>query len=124
MEMIVMKYNVVNKNNESYIILNNNGTKISSEQDMLDIIGFCFESGVNSVAIDGNILSDEFYDLKTKILGMSLQKFINYNIRLAIIINEEKLLSDRFKELKLELNKGGNIRVCHSIEEAEIWLVK
>lgn len=119
-----MKYNVVNKNNESYIILNNNGTKISSEQDMLDIIGFCFESGVNSVAIDGNILSDEFYDLKTKILGMFLQKFINYNIRLAIIINEEKLLSDRFKELKLELNKGGNIRVCHSIEEAEIWLVK
>lgn len=118
-----MKYNVVNKNNEKYIILNDSGTQIYSEQDMLDIIGFCFERGVNSVAIDGNILSDEFYDLKTKILGISLQKFINYNIRLAIIINEEKLLSDRFKELKLELNKGGTIRIFHSLEEAEMWLI-
>lgn len=119
-----MKYDVINKNDEKYIILNDSGTQISSEQDMLDIIGFCFESGVNSVAIDGNILSEEFYDLKTKLLGMSLQKFINYNIRLAIIINEEKLLSDRFKELKLELNKGVNLRICHSIEEAEKWLIK
>lgn len=48
-----------------------------------------------------------------------MQKFINHNIRLAIIINEEKLLSDRFKELKLELNKGGNLRIFHSLEEAE-----
>ena len=77
-----------------------------------------------SVIIDGDILSEEFYDLKTKILGMSLQKFTNYNVKVAFIIEKERVLSDRFKELVLEINKGSNFRVCHSIEDAEMWLLR
>ena len=116
----MMKYSVVIKNDKSYILCNEIESKICKEQDMLDIISLCFENSVYSVIIDGNILSEEFYDLKTKILGMSLQKFINYNVKVAFIIEKERVLSDRFKELVLEINKGSNFRVCHSIEDAEM----
>lgn len=122
-EWIRMKYKVINRNNESYIIYDEIETKISSEQDMLDIISACFENRASSVIIDGRSFSEEFYDLKTKLLGMSMQKFINYNIRVAFIIEKERILSDRFKELILEINKGINFRACSNIEDAEIWLL-
>lgn len=54
-----MKYNIVNKNNKSYIMYNETGAKICSEQDMLDVISACFETGINSV-IDGGIIAEEW----------------------------------------------------------------
>lgn len=118
-----MKYNVINKNNKRYIMYNEIESKICSEQDMLDVISACFENNANLVIIDGKTLAEEFYDLKTKLLGMSLQKFINYNIRVAFIVDKEREISDRFKELVLEINKGFDFRVCYSIEDAEKWLL-
>jgi len=120
-EMIVVKYRVVTKNNKSYLMYDE--TKISSEQDILDIISACFGDRIYSLIIDGNTLSEDFYDLKTKLLGMSLQKFINYNIKVAFIIEKDRAISDRFKELVLEINKGANFRVVHTIEDAEKWLL-
>ena len=114
-----MKYKVINKN---YIIYDE--IKIASEQDILDIVAICFENRINSIIIDGRCLSEEFYDLKTKMLGIALQKFINYNIRVAFIIDKDKAVSDRFKELVLEINKGVNFRVCSNVEDAETWLLK
>lgn len=119
-----MKYSVINKNDKSYIIYNEIDTKISSEQDVMDIISACFGERISLVVIDGNAIADEFYDLKTKLLGMALQKFINYKIRVVFIIDEERILSDRFKELVLEINKGTDFRVCGGIESAEQWLLK
>ena len=118
-----MKYSVINKNNKSYIMYNEIDRKISSEQDVMDIISACFGERISLVVIDGNAIADEFYDLKTKLLGMALQKFINYKIRVAFIIDEERVLSDRFKELVLEINKGHNFRTCQSMEVAEKWLL-
>lgn len=54
---------------------------------MLDVIGLCFENKINLVMINRNSLAEEFYDLKTKLLGMCLQKFINYNVRVAFIVD-------------------------------------
>lgn len=119
-----MKYNVVNKEDKSYIMFNEIESKIHSEADMLDIISACFESGINSVMIDGRIIADEFYDLKTKLFGMFLQKIINYKIKVVFIINEERTMNDRFKELALELNKGTDIRFYNNAEDAQEWLLK
>lgn len=118
-----MKYNIINKNDKNYIKYSKDDYKISSEQDVLDVISVCFETGINSIIMDGEILSDEFYDLSTKLLGIALQKFINYRVRIAFIIDEEKALSDRFKELVSELNKAANFRVCYTVENAEKWLL-
>lgn len=118
-----MKCKTINKSNKDYILYDDIERKIISEQDMLDIISECFSSRVNSVIIDGKSLIEDFYDLKTKLLGMSLQKFINYNIKVAFIIDNERVVSDRFKELVLEINKGGNFRVCSNVEDAESWLL-
>lgn len=118
-----MNYSVVSKKGKSYVMFNEIEAKINTEQDMLDIISACFESELNSVIIDGRILAEEVYDLKTKIFGTFLQKIINYRIKVAFLINEERTINDRFKELALELNKGPDIRFYYTIEDAEEWLL-
>ena len=118
-----MKYSIVNKNNKSYIMYNETGSKICSEQDMLDVISACFETGINSVIIDGSIIAEEFYDLKTKLLGTFLQKLINYRVKVVFLIHEERTNNDRFKELALELNKGTDLRFCQNLKDAEEWLL-
>ena len=117
-----MKYKVINKNDKSYILFDE--TKICSEGDILDIISATFSENISEIVIEGNTLSEEFYDLKTKLLGMALQKLINYHVKVAFIIEKDRILSDRFKELVLEINKGANFRSCSSIEEAVSWLLR
>ncbi|MCF0149080.1 MAG: DUF4180 domain-containing protein [Clostridium sp.] len=116
-----MKYKVINKDDKSYILFDEN--KICSEEEIIDVISAIFSENTSLVVIDKNVLSEEFYDLKTKLLGMALQKFINYHVKVAFIIEEDRVLSDRFKELILEINKGNNFRACNSIVDAENWLL-
>lgn len=70
------------------------------------------------------ILSEEFFDLKTKLAGNIIQKFVNYGIKAAVIIPQEKIQSDRFKEMVLEMNKGNHFRLYWGKEEAEKWLLE
>ncbi|MFU7518033.1 DUF4180 domain-containing protein, partial [Clostridium sp. HCS.1] len=59
-----MKYKVINKNDKSYILFDD--TKICSEGDILDMISSTFSENISEIVIEGNTLSEEFYDLKTK----------------------------------------------------------
>lgn len=55
---------------------------------------------------------------------MALQKFINYHVKVAVIIDDEEKLNDRFKEMIMESNKGNNFRTFKNIAEAESWISK
>jgi Domain of unknown function (DUF4180) len=117
-----MNYQVISENNKKYIFLSPPGRLIQSEQDGLDIIGICFENNANLLLIHKDLLSDDFLNLRTGLAGKVLQKFINYQIKAAAIINEEKF-NNRFKELVKEYNKGNAFRVFNNSEEAKNWLL-
>jgi len=51
-----------------------------------------------------------------------LQKFINYRVKTAILIQEDLQFSDRFKELLSEANKGNEYRTFVSKDNALNWL--
>jgi hypothetical protein len=53
---------------------------------------------------------------------MVLQKFINYHVKVAIIMEDEENLNERFKEMILEANKGNHFRTFKSIDDAESWI--
>lgn len=117
-----MNYQVATENNKNYIILSSPGRIIQSEQDGLDMIRICFENDANLVLIHEGLLSDDFLTLRTGLAGTILQKLINYNIKAAAIINEDKF-NARFKELVREYNKGTAFRVFHNAKEAKNWLL-
>lgn len=117
-----MNYKVVNKNNSKYIEFDSDLRELSSEQDVLDYISICMENNVYTVMLHSNVLSEDFFNLKTGLAGMALQKFINYNIKAAVIIEDEKKLNERFKEMIMEANKGNQFRTFKNIAAAETWI--
>ena len=57
---------------------------IQSLEDAMDLLGECFGNDCTGVVIPKNILSSEFFDLKTGLAGEILQKFTTYRIKLAV----------------------------------------
>ncbi len=52
-----------------------------------------------------------------------LQKFINYHIKVALILNDEIILNERFKEMIMESNKGNSFRTFNNIKDGEKWIL-
>ncbi|WP_275298513.1 DUF4180 domain-containing protein [Clostridium sp. YIM B02555] len=119
-----MNYRVVNKNNVKYIEFASEAWKLSSEQDVVDCISICMEKDIYTIIFHSKVLSEDFFNLKTMLAGMALQKFINYHVKVAVIIEDEEQYNDRFKEMIMEANKGNNFRTFKNIQEAEIWISK
>lgn len=119
-----MNYIVVNKENIKYIEFCSESWKLSSEHDVVDCISICMEKDIYTIMLHSDVLSEDFFNLKTRLAGMALQKFINYHVKVAVIIEDEEKLNDRFKEMIMEANKGNNFRTFKNIAEAEIWISK
>ncbi len=118
MDMIVME-----KNGRKYVEGAPGKVFISSERDALDFAGFCGNNQAPRILLDSENLSDDFFDLKTRLAGDVLQKFINYRIRLAVVIPSSKIGDGRFSEMVREANRGNDFRVFQDKEKAIDWLV-
>ena len=116
-----MNFNIIENQSGKYIELVSAKAPIHSEQDALDIIAIGFENDINLLVIHSETLSDDFFKLRTGVAGKILQKFINYRMKLAIIMENEQLVKGKFKELLAESNKGNDFRVFNNIDEVENW---
>ncbi|NLN05343.1 MAG: DUF4180 domain-containing protein [Clostridiaceae bacterium] len=81
-----MKTEVISKNNVDIAVINSKDILIKDLQSALDLIATIgFETGCSRIVINRSAICEEFFDLKTRLAGEILQKFINYNIKLAIV---------------------------------------
>jgi PadR family transcriptional regulator, regulatory protein AphA len=118
-----MNYKIIERNDKKYIKYDSAENQLSSEQDALDFIAACFENNANFLMLHSQVLSDDFFRLRTGLAGHVLQKFINYHIKVAVILTDEQKIKGKFKEFIAESNKGNDFRVFNSVEEAESWLL-
>ncbi|KAF1298594.1 cytoplasmic protein [Enterococcus sp. JM4C] len=96
-----------------------NKVEIKDTQSALDfIMTVSFEANSNQIIIDEAMIAEEFFDLKTGLLGDAFQKFITYNLRLAIIGNFAKYNSQSLNDYILESNKGNSIFFVETEEQA------
>lgn len=99
------------------------GQFIRKEQDILDLIAVCGENDSNLVVLQADNFAPEFYDLKSGLAGTIFQKFSNYLIT-AAIVGDFTNVSQRFRELIGECNRGKQIRFFENTEQATEWLAK
>ena len=97
---------------------------ISTPQAFLDVLAWGSENKTNLFVLGEMNFVPQFYDLKTGLAGEVFQKSSNYNIRLAIVGTFEMVVSERFRELKAESNRGHQVRFAESRDEAISWLVR
>lgn len=84
----------------------------------------CWEHEVTEFILTSTLLSEDFFELKTKSAGNFIQKFINHDIKAAVIVSNDNIQKIRFKEMAAEINKGNHFRLYENKEDAKKWLLK
>lgn len=81
------------------------------EQGVLDLIGDAMHHGVEWVAVPVSRCPEEFFSLRSGVLGAVTQKFVNYRLRLAIVgdVSGYVARSDALRDYVREANRGRQI---------------
>lgn len=105
----------------SIIIASDAGISIRSFADISNAIGACI--GAAGLILTENDLAQKFFDLRSGLAGELFQKFINYKVRIAIVLRDQSAYGERFAELAYEHSTHTMIRFVRSEDEAKVWLV-
>jgi len=82
------------------VVASDSGISIRSFKDIPDAVGSCI--GAAGLILTEDDLSQEFFDLSTGLAGELFQKFINYKLRVAIVLPTPEAHGERFRELAYE----------------------
>lgn len=90
-------------------------------QSALDLIATAwYEGNYTKLIIMKEDIFEDFFDLKTKIAGEILQKFVNYGICIAIVGDFSGYSSKSLRDFMYESNKSQVICFMDTIENAII----
>lgn len=105
-----MKIHTVLENDIEIAIVSSSDILIKDVQSALDLIATVgFETGCYRIVLNKSSICEEFFDLKTRLAGQILQKFINYHVKIAIVGDFSVYKSKSLKDFIYESNKGNNI---------------
>jgi hypothetical protein len=119
-----MKIEITKKNGNSIAEIISDKTEISNSQDILDIMANCSYLGTRMMIIKEINITPDFFDLKNGIAGEILQKFSNYDTKLAIVGDFSKYSSKSLRDFIYESNKTGRIIFVDDVNKAKEALVK
>ena len=102
------------------LIASDSGISIRSLGDITEAISACF--GAEGIILTEDDLAQEFFDLRSGLAGELFQKFINYKLRVAIVLPDPEAYGERISELAYEHKSHSMIRFVRSKSEAEAWL--
>ncbi len=77
-----------------------------------------YETGCDRIILNKSLVSKSFFDLKTRLAGEILQKFINYRVKLAIVGDFSVYSSKSLKDFIYESNNGKDIFFLPTEEQA------
>lgn len=94
------------------------GAALSSARDATDIIGDTWGTEVAVIALPASRLTDEFFDLHTRLAGQFVQKFVNYGAALAIVgdISVHVAASNALRDFVYESNRGRHLWFVEDLE--------
>jgi len=105
-----MKIDIVKQNNVDIAIVSNSGILINDVQSALDFIATVqYESSCNRVILSKSAVCEDFFHLSTKLAGEILQKFVNYDVKIAFVGDFSVYSSKSLNAFIYESNKGKNV---------------
>ncbi|HWP98808.1 MAG TPA: DUF4180 domain-containing protein [Syntrophomonadaceae bacterium] len=119
-----MDYRVKETGNKRYIECIEGNECLKNEQDALELVVICHQNDAGLLILHEENIAQDFFELKTGVAGNILQKFINYSIKVAAVLEPERVKEGRFREMVIEANQGSHFRVFHNYMEAEEWLIR
>jgi hypothetical protein len=90
-------------------IVSSNEILIKDVQSALDLMATVqYETGSHRMVMNQSVFSEAFFDLKTRLAGEILQKYINYHVKVAIIGDFSVYPSQSLQDFIYECNKGND----------------
>ncbi|MCW2642832.1 MAG: alpha/beta hydrolase [Dactylosporangium sp.] len=105
------------------LVCGDEGAPIASTQDALDVIGAAF-SRAAVVAVPVGRFDERFFTLHTGLAGEIMQKFANYQMRLAVVgdISAHVAASTALRDLVFESNRGNQVWFVADLDELDTRL--
>ena len=102
-----MNIRVDEQNGSKVAIVESPEILIRNVQDALDLMAsVSYNHESHKIVIRQSNLTEEFFELKTRLAGEILQKYVSYHIKLAIVGNFEGYNSKSLRDFIYECNNG------------------
>ena len=114
-----MKITTIIENDVEIAVVSSSRLLIIDVQSALDLIATVhYETGCDRIILSKSAICEDFFDLRTKLAGEILQKFINYQMKLAIVGDFSKYTSKSLQDFIYESNRGNCIFFLNSEKQA------
>jgi hypothetical protein len=115
----IMKTNLIKADNIEITEIISDKILLNNDNDAVDLMS---EGLSDHIIVYEHNIGKNFFDLSTRIAGDILQKFINYQVKLAIVGDFDKYPSKTLKDFIYECNKTGDHLFVKSRDEAiKLW---
>ncbi|GGE02273.1 DUF4180 domain-containing protein [Paenibacillus nasutitermitis] len=105
-----MNVTKIKENDVEIAVISGSEMLITDVQSALDLIATVnYETGCNRIVLNKSAVCEDFFNLKTRLAGDVLQKFINYHIKIAIVGDFSGYSSENLKDFIFESNKGKDL---------------
>lgn len=91
------------------------GLVLTSVEDGLSLLGDLYYQGFDKIILHEENIVPEFFDLKTKLAGEVLQKFVQYRIPLAVVGDFSKYTSKSLRDFIYECNQGRQVNFVQEL---------
>lgn len=113
-----MNIRIDEKNKSRIAVISSNKLIIKNTQDALDLMITAQDNVCEKIIVNKENIINEFFELRTGIAGEILQKYINYNIKIAIVGEFDYLKSKSLKDFIYECNNGKQIFFMSTVQDA------
>ncbi len=105
-----MKFEILQENGQAVAVIQNDGVLIHDVQSALDIMATIrYETDCDRIIMDRSALCDAFFDLKTRMAGEILQKFVQYQMKIALVGDFSQYTSKSLQSFIYESNRGNDV---------------
>jgi len=114
-----MEINIVLQNGYRIAVVQSDELLITDTQSALDFMAAIrYQAETEIIAVNKEAITEDFFVLSTCIAGEILQKFVTYNVKLAIVGDFSGYTSKPLKDFIYESNHGSHIFFVANIDEA------
>ncbi|TPG73141.1 DUF4180 domain-containing protein [Brevibacillus laterosporus] len=113
-----MEIKVNHKGDSKVAIISGDSVIINNVNDFLDLMANVRYNGCEKMLVRKENIIDDFFDLKTGLAGDVLQKYTNYNMKIAIVGEFESYNSKSLNDFIYECNKGKQVFFKRTEDEA------
>lgn len=99
------------KGNSKVAIVDGSDIIIHDVQDALDLMASIYYNNNEcyKIMINKSNITKDFFELNTGLAGEVLQKYVNYNVKLAIVGDFDEYKSKSLKDFIYECNNGKQV---------------